>query len=82
MTSTVGDSPSAFGNRIAAAAIAYGLADGSNQAGGYADPDYASVNPPLVVETDGPIGIFRRWSKQFYESGPVPGEAPQVSLTS
>jgi phenylpropionate dioxygenase-like ring-hydroxylating dioxygenase large terminal subunit len=28
------------------------------------------MNPPLVVETDGPIGIFRRWSKQFYEGGP------------
>jgi hypothetical protein len=25
------------------------------------------VNPPLVVENDGPIGVFRRWSKQFYE---------------
>jgi nitrite reductase/ring-hydroxylating ferredoxin subunit len=24
------------------------------------------VNPPLVVEGDGPIGIFRRWTKQFY----------------
>jgi phenylpropionate dioxygenase-like ring-hydroxylating dioxygenase large terminal subunit len=24
------------------------------------------INPPLVVEGDGPIGIFRRWVKQFY----------------
>ena len=24
------------------------------------------VNPPLVVDNDGPIGIFRRWTKQFY----------------
>ena len=24
------------------------------------------VNPPLVVDGDGPIGIFRRWVKQFY----------------
>jgi 3-ketosteroid 9alpha-monooxygenase subunit A len=24
------------------------------------------VHPPLVVESDGPIGIFRRWTKQFY----------------
>jgi hypothetical protein len=29
------------------------------------------VNPPLLVEADGPIGIFRRWCKQFY------GEAPE-----
>ena len=24
------------------------------------------VNPPLIVEGDGPIGLFRRWAKQFY----------------
>jgi 3-ketosteroid 9alpha-monooxygenase subunit A len=24
------------------------------------------VNPPLLVDGDGPIGIFRRWAKQFY----------------
>jgi hypothetical protein len=24
------------------------------------------VAPPLVVDTDGPIGVFRRWTKQFY----------------
>jgi phenylpropionate dioxygenase-like ring-hydroxylating dioxygenase large terminal subunit len=29
------------------------------------------VSPPLVVDGDGPIGIFRRWVKQFYsESRP------------
>jgi phenylpropionate dioxygenase-like ring-hydroxylating dioxygenase large terminal subunit len=27
------------------------------------------VSPPLVVETDGPIGVFRRWSRQFYSDG-------------
>ena len=27
------------------------------------------ANPPLVVEGDGPIGVFRRWVKQFYGSG-------------
>jgi len=32
------------------------------------------VNPPLVVEGDGPIGIFRRWTKQFY------GEAADSTL--
>ena len=39
-TSTAGDSPAAVGNRIAAAAIAFGLADGANEAGDYADPTY------------------------------------------
>ena len=36
VTTTDGDSPAAVGNRIAAAVIAYGLDDGSNQANGYA----------------------------------------------
>ena len=31
------------------------------------------VNPPLLVETDGPIGVFRRWAKQFY-SEPIAAE--------
>jgi hypothetical protein len=30
------------------------------------------VNPPLVVEADGPIGIFRRWCKQFYADAAEP----------
>ena len=33
----------------AAAMLAYGLADGSNEQGNYADPDYQPVNSPLVV---------------------------------
>ena len=53
VTTTDGSSPAALGNRIAKTVIAYGLADGSNQAGGYAAPDYKSVNPPLVVANSG-----------------------------
>jgi hypothetical protein len=53
VTTTEGDSPAALGNRIAAAVIAYGLTDGSNQADGYAAPDYKPVNPPLVVNKPG-----------------------------
>jgi hypothetical protein len=61
-TTTQGDSPAAVGNRIAAAVIAYGLDDGSNQAGGYADPDYSPVNPPLVVAQPGTsMGDPNRW---------------------
>ena len=48
-----GDSPAAVGNRIARAVLAYGLSDGSNEAGGYADPSYHPVNPPLVVKSPG-----------------------------
>lgn len=53
VTTTEGGSPAALGNRIAAAVLAYGLTDGSNQAGGYADPDYKPVNAPLVVAKPG-----------------------------
>jgi hypothetical protein len=44
-----GDSPAAVGNRIAKIVLDTALGDGSNQADGYAAPDYAPVNPPLVV---------------------------------
>ncbi len=53
VTTTDGDSPAAVGNRIAAAVIAYGKADGSNEAGGYAATDYKPVNGPLVVNQPG-----------------------------
>lgn len=52
-TSTTGDSPAAVGNRIAAAIIAYGLADGSNEANNYTDPTYTPVNEPLIVKLPG-----------------------------
>jgi len=53
VTTTEGNDPAALGNRIAAAVIADGLADGSNQADDYAAPDYKPVNPPLVVSGSG-----------------------------
>ena len=61
-TSTEGDTPAALGNRIAAAAIEYGLADGSNEVDGYKG-DYESVNAPLVVARSGKIEMTdpNRW---------------------
>jgi len=53
VTTTAGNTPAAVGNRIAKAVLDYGLTDGSNQAGGYADPSYKPVNPPLVVAQPG-----------------------------
>jgi Na+-translocating ferredoxin:NAD+ oxidoreductase RnfD subunit len=50
---TTGTSPAAAGNRIAAAAIAAGRRDGSNEALHYADPSYTPVNAPLVVPQAG-----------------------------
>ncbi len=55
VTTTEGDSPAAIGNRIAAAVLAFGRTDGSNETGGYADPDYAPVNPPLTVAAPGNV---------------------------
>lgn len=46
---TTGGSPAALGNRIAASIVAWGMQDGSNQAGGYADPSYTNPQPPMVV---------------------------------
>jgi hypothetical protein len=48
-----GDSPSAIGNRIAAKILRRGLGDGSNEAGGYADPAYVPANEPLVLAEGG-----------------------------
>ncbi|MGE5273831.1 MAG: FG-GAP-like repeat-containing protein, partial [Verrucomicrobiota bacterium] len=52
-TDTHGDSPAALGNRIAAAAIAYGRRDGSHEDQHYLDPTYVPVNEPLVVSQPG-----------------------------
>ncbi|MDX6436293.1 MAG: hypothetical protein QOK34_1127, partial [Gaiellaceae bacterium] len=51
--STRGDSPAALGNRIAAAAIAFGRSDGSLERQHYIDPSYVPVNEPLVVSQPG-----------------------------
>lgn len=49
VTTTEGDAPAALGNRIASAVIAWGGADGANEAITYADPDRREANPPLVL---------------------------------
>ena len=50
---TTGDSPAAVGNRIGQTVVAFGLADGSNQANNYANQWYQPVNQPLVVALPG-----------------------------
>lgn len=52
-TATGGNSPAALGNRIAAAAIAAGAHDGSNEALHYADPTFTPRNQPLIVPAAG-----------------------------
>ncbi len=61
-TTTAGDAPAAVGNRIGAAMLAFGLADGSNEQGNYSDPTYTPVNAPLVVEQPGTVMVDpNRW---------------------
>ncbi|MGH3744875.1 MAG: ASPIC/UnbV domain-containing protein, partial [Mycobacteriales bacterium] len=52
-TNMVGSSPAAVGNRIAAAVIARGRTDGSNEELHYADPTYTAPNAPLIVSQSG-----------------------------
>jgi Na+-translocating ferredoxin:NAD+ oxidoreductase RnfD subunit len=52
-TATAGGSPAALGNRIAAAAVAAGRRDGSNESLHYADPTFTSRNQPLIVHAAG-----------------------------
>jgi len=52
-TTRFGSSPAAVGNRIAAAVIAAGRRDGSNESLHYADPSFTSRNQPLIVHAAG-----------------------------
>ena len=52
-TSARGSSAAAVGNRIAAAAIARGRHDGSNESLRYADPTFVSQNAPRVLSQPG-----------------------------
>jgi hypothetical protein len=58
-----GNHPAAVGTRIAKAVIEAGLADGSNEANGYAAPEYVPVNKPLVVASSKRFSLVNvnRW---------------------
>ena len=57
-TGTSGSAPSAIGNRVAAAVIAYALADQSNQPGNYVDTTgYIPTNNPMLVALPGTGGL-------------------------
>ena len=60
-TATTGTGPAALGNRIGAAVLAYGLADGANEPD-YRDTGYTPVNEPLVVKLPGTTMVDpNRW---------------------
>ena len=64
-TDTRAGSAAAMGNRIASCYIGYGLQDGANEAGGYANSSYQPVNPPILPEEPGNPGIvdLDRWQQ-------------------
>jgi hypothetical protein len=77
---TDGDMPAALGNRIAAAAIAYGERDGSLERQHYLDTSYRPLNAPLVVAEPGAeMTDPNRWQPlalaQFVSQNglPIPG---------
>ncbi|HEX5051829.1 MAG TPA: vanadium-dependent haloperoxidase [Planctomycetota bacterium] len=83
-TSTVGNTPAAIGNRIAAAVLAFGAADHSNEANNYASVSYQPINMPLLPEFPGNpnLAFPNRWQPlalQFFigQNGiPVPTGYP------
>ena len=82
---TDGDSPAALGNRIAAAAIRFGLRDGSLEDQRYVDTSYKPVNPPLVVAEPGTqMTDPNRWQplalvQNIGQNGlPVPGSVQRA----
>jgi len=62
-TTTVGDTPAALGNRIAAAVLAFGLTDNSNEQNSYENQFYLPVNDPLLPALPGNPDITNpnRW---------------------
>lgn len=48
-TTTVGSTPAAVGNRVAASVLAFAATDQSREISGYTDPTYSTVNNPLIL---------------------------------
>ena len=87
-TSTVGDTPAAIGNRIAAAIIAYGQTDGAFEGNGLCYPDdtgYIPSNPDLVFKLPGNPNVIypNHWQPLSFDylvlqNGIVIGAATQT----
>ncbi|MEM8945261.1 MAG: vanadium-dependent haloperoxidase [Planctomycetota bacterium] len=75
-TTTVGDSPAAIGNRIAAKVLGDTINDGSNETNGYVDTTgYTPINtemtvdyPAVVPEFSPPLADPNRWQPLFVDS--------------
>lgn len=84
-TSEVGDTPAALGNRIAATVLAFGAADGSNEANDYVNQYYLPANPPVLPALPGNPDFVdpNRWQPialDFFvdqAGNPIPGGYPE-----
>ncbi len=83
--STVGDSPAALGNRIAAAIIEYGSDDGALENERYVDSSYTPANEPLLMSESGTVMRDpNRWQplaleEQIAQNGlPIPGSVQNI----
>lgn len=69
VTTTVGDSPAAVGNRVAASLLAFAATDQSREASGYDDPSYAAANSPLILSMSGTTMVDpNRWQPLAFSS--------------
>jgi len=76
VTTTIGNTPSAIGNRIAQTILTTTLGDGSNEANNYVDnTGYSPTNVPMIVDHPSVTGPFNpaladvnRWQPLFVDS--------------
>lgn len=86
-TSTVGNTPPAIGNRVAAAVLAAGLADGANETGNYAPTNgYVPVNSAMPFKVPGCVMVnASRWQPLAFDflvlqNGEIIGSAIQSAI--
>jgi hypothetical protein len=88
ITTTVGTTPAAIGNRIAALIMALGLLDGSNQQANYAPTNgYVVSNPPMPFKIPGTVMTNPdNWQQLAFDflvlqNGEIVGAALQTVVT-
>jgi hypothetical protein len=76
--------PRALGNYLAECIISFGLQDGSNQSGNYANTVYQPINPPMIVDDPGNPNVvdINRWQATTLDifidqsGNEIPGATP------
>ena len=67
-TNTIGATPAALGNRVAASVLNFAASDRSNETILYTDPSYEPVNEPLVLQFAGTVlQDVNRWQPLAFE---------------